>query len=522
MYLRRALVLGLLTLSACGGGGGGSGSIGGNGSGSGGGGGSGNTYKPGVFQPASNFAAHCAAPRAGTSDVTGTATDENNWLRSWTNDLYLWYSEVPDLDPSLYTTANYFPLLKTSATTTSGKPKDQFHFTYKTSDWIALSQSGQEVGYGVQWSLISTQTSRRAVIAFVEPKPPATTASQNLSRGEEVLKIDRVDINDPTQAGVDTLNAGLAPTTAGETHVFDIKELNGTIRTVTLQAATVTTSPVPIAEVLQVTGGPVGYILFNDHLATSEAALYNAINTLKAAAVTDLVLDIRYNGGGYLDIAAELAYMIAGSGPTAGRTFELTQFNDKHATTDPFNGGSITPVAFHSTSGGFASGLAQNVPLPTLNLPRVFVLTGSGTCSASEAIINGLRGVDVNVIQVGATTCGKPYGFYAPDNCGTTYFSIQFRGVNNKGFGDYADGFSPAINPTLPTQLPGCAMDDDFTHQLGDVGENRLEAALGYRISGQCVAMANLTPQSASGKPLSSVEGFIPKSVWRTNRIMRQ
>ena len=56
------------------------------------------------------------------------------------------------------------------------------------------------------------------------------------------------------------------------------------------------------------------------------------------------------------------------------------------------------------------------------------------TCSASEAIINGLRGVNVQVIQIGSITCGKPYGFYSQDNCGTTYFSIQFKGVNAAGF----------------------------------------------------------------------------------------
>jgi hypothetical protein len=61
----------------------------------------------------------------------------------------------------------------------------------------------------------------------------------------------------------------------------------------------------------------------------------------------------------------------------------------------------------------------------------VFVLTGGGTCSASEAFMNGLRGVGVEVIQIGSTTCGKPYGFYAQENCGTTYFSIQFRLVIN-------------------------------------------------------------------------------------------
>ena len=510
MYARCALVLGLLMLSACGGGGGGSS------------GGSAGTYTPGVFQPSSNYAAHCVAPRSGTSDVTGSVTDENNWQRSWTNELYLWYREVPDLNPASYTTPDYFTQLKTPATTPSGKPKDQFHFTYKTTDWIALSQSGQEVGYGVQWALISTTPPRRAVIAYVESSVPAATLAANLSRGVEILTIDGVDlVNVSTPSGIATLNAGLAPSTAGESHTFGIRELNGTTRSVTLQAATVITSPVPTVKVLPTNAGPVGYILFNDHLATSEVALYNAINTLKGQAVTDLVLDIRYNGGGYLDIAAELAYMIAGPVPTAGRTFELTQFNDKYPNTNPVSGGAITPVPFYTRSLGFSSGLANNSPLPTLNLNRVYVITGNGTCSASEAVINGLRGVDVQVIQIGATTCGKPYGFFAPDNCGTTYFSIQFRGVNNKGFGDYADGFAPAANPALPTQLPGCAVDDDFTHALGDVGENRLESALGYRATGQCVALTTFTPQSVGQRPLSSVEAVVPKSIWRTNRILR-
>ena len=59
-----------------------------------------------------------------------------------------------------------------------------------------------------------------------------------------------------------------------------------------------------------------------------------------------------------------------------------------------------------------------------LNLDRVVVISGSGTCSASEAIINGVRGVGVDVVLIGDTTCGKPYGFYGIDNCNsTTYFT---------------------------------------------------------------------------------------------------
>src|SRR5690606_32914300 len=139
--------------------------------------------------------------------------------------------------------------------------------------------------------------------------------------------------------------------------------------------------------------GPVGYILFNDHIATAEAGLVDAIETLSAANVQDLVLDLRYNGGGYLAIASQLAYMIAGSARTAGQVFENTLWNDKHPSTNPVTGQPLAPMPFIDETIGLS--VPEGTPLPTLNLSRVFVLTSEGTCSASESIMNGLRGVDV-------------------------------------------------------------------------------------------------------------------------------
>src|SRR5690606_2870189 len=159
----------------------------------------------------------------------------------------------------------------------------------------------------------------------------------------------------------------------------------------------------------------------------------------------ELILDVRYNGGGYLDIASQLAYMIAGPVATAGRTFEALRFNDKHTSTDPVTGEPLEPVGFHATSRGFSDSnlLADNTPLPSLDLPRVYMIVGDNTCSASETIINGLRGVGVDVYLIGGTTCGKPYGYYPRDNCGTTYFSVQFQTLNEQGFGGYSAGFAP-------------------------------------------------------------------------------
>jgi carboxyl-terminal processing protease len=318
-------------------------------------------------------------------------------------------------------------------------------------------------------------------------------------------------VNADDQTSIDTLNAGLTPQTVGETHTFSVLDPGATAsRTVTLTSQNITATPVQNVHTISAPNGKlIGYMLFNDHLATAESELVAAFTQLRSAGVQDLVLDIRYNGGGYLDIASEVAYMIAGAAPTSGQTFELTQFNSKHPTVDPVSGDTITPLGFHTTTQGFSVTAGQT--LPALNLTRVFVLTTSGTCSASESIINSLQGVNVQVIQIGSTTCGKPYGFYPTDNCAVTYFSIQFQGVNAKSFGNYPDGFTPenAIGSS-GVLVPGCSVADDFSHALGDSAEALLASALGYQATGACPA-----------PPSGLSPGRVIKSVWQQNRIQR-
>ena len=170
-------------------------------------------WTAGVFEPSATFANQCASPRTGTDpttgkpypDVAGSTLTENNFLRSWTNELYLWYREVPDLDPASYATSDYFDLLKTSATTPSGNSKDRFHFTYPTDQWLALSQSGVEAGYGAQFIVIASRPPRQVVVAYTQPNSPATTPPANLARGAKVLTVDGVDlVNASDSASVDT------------------------------------------------------------------------------------------------------------------------------------------------------------------------------------------------------------------------------------------------------------------------------------------------------------------------------
>ena len=460
----------------------------------------------GIGLPTSaSLAQQCLMPRA--TDTQGTLATEKAFLRSWIDETYLWYQDVRDLppatlDPTLYATPiDYFAALKTPLLTATGAKKDRFHFTYDTPTWVALSQQGVSYGYGMGIALVSATPPRLAVVGFLEPGA-SPARSNGIARGATILTVDGVDVANGSDRA--TLNAGLFPEAAGP-HTFVIQDFGAaSARTVTMTAQQIIETPVQFVQTLPAPNASVGYLLFNDHIATAESGLVAAINTLKTAGVTDLVLDLRYNGGGYLDIASDLAYMIAGPTATNGKVFERLSFNNRN----PFPAQSTN---FHST-GSF--GATNGTTLPFLGLNRVFVLTTGDTCSASEAVMNGLRGAGITVNQIGTTTCGKPYGFFPTDNCNTTYFAIQFQGVNNVGFGDYTDGF-----------VPTCVVADDFSRALGDPAENLLEVALAYRGNGgTCVPPSGMRAGAlvAARASADAIGGpALTRSPFRENRIYR-
>lgn len=469
-----------------------------------------------VIPSSASVVAQCVAPRSSAvrdendnpyPDRPGTALTEKQWVRAWIDETYLWYRDVRALwdrgvlNPYAYSDAvDYFYALQSQELTPSGRYKDQYHYAYGTATWLQLS-SGATYGYGFDIALVSATPPRRAVVTYTLPNTAGAAAG--VARGAEIVAVDGVSIDSITPDGVDTLNEGLYPTRAG-THTLRLRDFgSSSTRDVTLAASVQTLAPVQNVKTLPAPNQNVGYLQFNDHLASSEAELVAAFSQLAAAGVADLVLDLRYNGGGLLGIASQVAYMVAGPARTNGRTFERIVFNDRN----PFGYTDAEKrLPFLGTTQGYS--VPEGQPLPTLNLPRVYVLTTGGTCSASEAIVNGLRGVGVQVNLVGDSTCGKPYGFFPTDNCSVTYFAIQFAGVNDLGQGDYADGFTPT-----------CSVADDFSRPLGDPAERVLATALALRNGGSC-AVAGARPGVNALRP-AGVGVALRRPPLRENRIVR-
>jgi carboxyl-terminal processing protease len=430
----------------------------------------------------------CAAPRTGVDasgkpypDRQGTLLDELRFLRGWADRYYLWYNEIPTtFRMADFTNAlDYFKVLKTPQLTASGQLKDKYHFTYPTAEWEALTNAGIDLSYGVTWSRNTGPNLPRTWLAtVVEPGSPAAAAG--LRRGDLLLAVDGIDfVNAGDKPSVDKINAGLFPEKTGEMHRFTLRRA-GVSFDVSMSAAEVSADPVQNVKVIDTPTGKVGYLTFSSHNAVAEKELIDAFTQLRDGGVTDLVLDMRYNGGGLLYVASELAYMIAGPTVTTGKVFERPQYNDKTP--------SQPPIVFRPTAWGFPAPVPAKAGtfLPYLGLKRVTVLSTAGTCSASEAVVNGLRGVDVEVNLVGSQTCGKPYAFTPVPNCGTTYFSIEFKGVNEKGSGDYSDGMAPT-----------CNVQDDLSHAVGDPAEGMLAAALSFNATRTCPVSSSARARTA-------------------------
>lgn len=472
----------------------------------GGGGGEGSTPTNSVPN-SNNLAQICAKENPYLANATsnrqeGSLADEKNWIKAYMTERYLWYRDMPVVNPQnsqynvmtngsvdVWTSLlNYFSDSKTQLKTTSGNLVDKFSFMIDTGSWQNYVNSSFK-GYGFMLKTSTVADNKVITVAYVYPGSPAARAG--LARGDQIVSIDGALTNDTNPTSVAIFEEGLRPKQVAS-HTFVVLRA-GTNISVSMQAESINLKQVEY-KVLNVGTQKLGYLLFNSHVPNAEADLIQAMALFKQQAVTQLVVDLRYNGGGYLSIANALATAVAGPVKTAGKVFEFTKYSDKR---------SAENEALYFSNRGF-----NNQIYPSLSLTKIYVLVSGGTCSASESFINGLRGIDVQVELIGSTTCGKPYAYYPQDNCGITYAAMEMEGVNQKGEGGYGDGMAPQ-----------CAALDDLSRPLGDLNEGMLSVAV-KRIQGQsCAQAAGLALSSTTLQGMSmGAEGTLMRPEWQNNK----
>jgi carboxyl-terminal processing protease len=402
-----------------------------------------------------------------------SVADQNTWLRGYMNDWYYWYALSPDPSPIGYATVDSYFQAKLYQGTSATFPKDIWSYATPTADYERFFGAGQTMGYGVMVAgrEVTGRPDLPLYVRYVEPGSPAALA--NLVRGEQIISINGVPA--PTVISTDNY-AALSATAAGQTLNMVVRNASGD-RNVSVTSAVYALVPVPTTNTVISAGGrKMGYVMVKDMISQAINPLDAAFAQFKRDGVSEVMIDLRYNGGGLVDTASKIASYPAAQ-RTSGAAFASLLYNDRHQSSNQ---------TFAFTN-----------PVNALALTRVYVLTGSRTCSASEQLINALSPF-VSVVTIGNTTCGKPVGFLPQaDGCGTTYSVVNFESVNARNEGRYFSGFAAT-----------CAVAEDFSKPLGTVSEPLLVAAANHADGLGCpAASGRAQPQAANSSLLKPWQG---------------
>jgi carboxyl-terminal processing protease len=359
-------------------------------------------------------------------------------------DWYYWSGASPNPDPAGYVSvSSYFDALRFQGA--GAVPADRWSYFQSSASYNQFFGEGRTMGYGVFVNGVELELPLK--IRMTEPQSPAAAAG--LQRGDTIVSVDGrsaadlVALNDFT---------ALSPAREGDELTLVVDSGAGP-RSVVLTAATYTLTPVPASAVLDLPGGTkAGYVVLKDFITQAEQPLRDAFAAFRAAGATELIIDLRYNGGGRVSTAAMLASQVVGA-VRSGQLFTELRYNARHhASNSPYRYADAPGPAF----------------------ARVVVLTGPRTCSASELIVNGLA-PHADVVTIGAASCGKPFGFSPVESCSTTFSAVNFQSYNAAGQGDYYAGIGAT-----------CAARDDFDRAFGDPSESLTAAATSYLSSGAC------------------------------------
>lgn len=382
-------------------------------------------------------------------------SDQKDWLVRYLDQAYFWYAQAPRPDPAGFDDLDDFFEARLYDGSDPAFPRDRWSGWTSTESFQRFYGEGATMGYGLAVAGLELERdgTRPLWVRYVEPASLA--ALQGVARGDQVLAINGRPAGELVVA--DDF-AALTANEEGDTLTLRLAR-GGVERTVTLTAAVFTLAPVQGVQVTDTPGGrKLGYLMVKDMITQALPGVDAAFSRFRAEGVDEIVLDLRYNGGGLVSTGARIASYLAGPA-NAGRTYAQLRHSDR---------------ASASNQRFLFESLAAATPRP-----RVLVLAGRRTCSASEQLVNGLRGVGITVELIGEATCGKPVGFVPVDSCSRSWSIVNFESVNALGEGRYWDGLAPA-----------CAVAEDFQSPL-NAGSDALFAAAVARADGAaCPAVA--------------------------------
>ena len=411
------------------------------------------------------------AGRASAQDCS--IVGQNQTVYQTLNDWYYWYKNLPAVSPATFAdpealldAVRYRPLDNTFSYISSAASSQAY---YGDSQYLGFGFSMKfTVGYELR-------------VTDVFPASPASELG--FDRGSEILTLNGKSIQKTYEDG--EWNTIWGGEEAGYSLEITFRNAGGESKSGRMAKRVVTIPTVALTNLQEAGGKKVGYIAFKNFVEPSYTALDNAFAQLRAAGATELVLDLRYNGGGLVAVAQYLGGLIGGD-RTSGEVFAQYVHNDKRSSQN--------------------NAIRFTRPASAFPLSRLVVITTRSSASASELIINALRPY-MPVIVVGDNSYGKPVGQYGFRVCDKMAYLVSFSIKNSLGQGDYYDGFPP-----------DCRAADDINHPLGDPAEASLATALTYVATGACPAASSAQASAAQFRPGPALRAHAENG-WQALRV---
>ncbi|NJK87254.1 MAG: hypothetical protein HC906_16020 [Bacteroidales bacterium] len=354
----------------------------------------------------------------------------NEEIYSLFNDIYLWYDQLPQLDPNVYSSP--YELVDALRY----EQFDRWSFLLPREEFQQYFVSGESVGHGF---VLSRDESDNVRVALIYPSTNAY--AKGVRRGWILNQVNGTEVTPQNVVGL------LGSNEQGINNDIVFTNNEGNQVELNLVKQVVEINPVVYSEVLTVENVKIGYFVFQDFIGTAIPEMDSIFNVFKQENINGLIIDLRYNGGGSVDVALEMAGWLTGN-EDAGKNLVNFRHNDKHKELD-----TSYSVPFNSQA---------------LDINQVVFIGTDRTASASELMINGMDPF-MEVELVGTPTEGKSVGMYSIllETDDLVAFPVSFRYTNSEGDGDFYEGLQPDV-----------LINDDVTHDFGDLNEDMLNAAV--------------------------------------------
>lgn len=431
-----------------------------------------------------------APPPVTTPPVASTCSLSSrlDWVTARLREDYLFPDLLATADPAGYTDIQAYINAMTAPARAAGKDKLNFSYVTSIAEENALTNSGSSAGYGIR---LFTEGNRLFVSEAFEGAPGLAAG---LDRGVEILAIGTTagnlqNVSDLIASG--GINTALGPSDPGVTRSFRIRSTAGVESVITATKADYALDPVSDrygSKILTDGGKKVGYLNLRTFIvANADQQLRQVFADFKAQGVTEVIVDLRYNGGGLVSLA-ELLTNLLGANRSSSDVLSRTQFNSR--------------LSSNNRTAFFAPQTQSIAPT------KIAFIGTSASASASELVMNALIPYyGANVGLIGGNTFGKPVGQIARDRaeCDDRFRIMAFQTVNRDNQGDYFNGLAPFFQRT-------CRATDDLSRQLGDPAEASVKTALDYLAGRPCTSITTGATALSVGDGRRSLQSSAPSA----------